>query len=274
MGLAVFLARNGITSARPAFLGEREIASLAARLGVTVRAAMALLLDGDVWPERFRRNQGVLTAGAQKRLLELRLFVAGCGGLGGEFASLLCRMGAGCLRICDPDVFEASNLNRQRFCTESSLGQPKAAVVREGLLAIASYLEIEALQVAVTPANLEELLSGVDVVVDCLDSVSRKKMLEQGAAAAKIPYLHGSVLATEGFAWLDIPARQRLAALYPDITAADKSAGPEPVLATTVTGTAALMASLLLNGLILDGACQSPLCHLDCSVPELDTFLV
>lgn len=265
--LSAFIASLG--SQRPQFLGADRICSLAASLKRSVKSIMAELLSHDIWPERFRRNYGVLTTDAQRRLLELRIFMAGCGGLGGEVASLLVRAGAGFLRICDSDIFEESNLNRQRFCTEATLGQPKAKVLESGLHAIASYLEVEAHVLTLTPDNLPGLLEGMDVVIDCLDSVSRKKMLEQ--AANGLPYLHGSVLNQDAFVWL--AGRERhLQNLYPDIPAEEKGLEPAPVISSTVAGAASLMAALLLNS--LPGLCskEALIYHLDYSVPELNSF--
>lgn len=244
-------------------------------IGLSAREAMIALLGVDIWPERFRRNRGVFTARQMARLLSRRVLIAGCGGLGGHMVSLLARMGIGGFRLCDPDVFEESNLNRQYFCTEKTLGKPKAQVCRDGLLEIASYLDIDARVLAVAPDNLPELLQGMDAVIDCLDSVPRKKMLEEAAHAAALPFLHGSVLRAEGFAFLDSPAACRLAALYPHIPAGSEAAGGQDTVAVAVTGVACLMASLLANALASETPAtggKSPLFHLDCSVPELESF--
>lgn len=268
--LEPFLA--SLAPQRPQFLEAESIRSLAAMQNRSVKSIMAELLEYDIWPERFRRNYGVLTAKAQARLLGLRIFIAGCGGLGGEVASLLVRAGAGFLRVCDSDIFEESNLNRQRFCTEASLGLPKAGVLEAGLKAIASYLEVETHIMTLTPDNLPGLLQGMDVVIDCLDSVARKKMLEQ--AANGIPYLHGSVLGQDAFVWL-AGRQQHLQNLYPDIPAGEKSLGVNPVISSTVSGAAALMAALLLNSLpeLSVEENEGPIYHLDYSVPELNSFL-
>ena len=50
------------------------------------------------------------------------------------------RLGIGALRLCDPDVFEESHLNRQCFCTEQTLSRPKVLACRDGLLGMASYM--------------------------------------------------------------------------------------------------------------------------------------
>ena len=74
------------------------------------------------------------------RLLESRVFIAGCSVLGGHVAVLLARLGIGALRLCDPGVFEESHINRQCFCTEQTLSRPKVLACRDGLLGMASYM--------------------------------------------------------------------------------------------------------------------------------------
>ena len=96
------------------FVGGTAIRQLAAGAVLPEREVMVALLQDGIWPERFRRNYGVFSADAMVRLLQTRVFVLGCGGLGGHVASLLARLGVGGLRLCDSDIFEESNLNRQR----------------------------------------------------------------------------------------------------------------------------------------------------------------
>lgn len=88
---------------------------------------------------------------------------------------------------------------------------------RDGLLGMASHMEIDAREVAVTPENLPEHLFGCDAVVDCLDSITRKKILEEAACAKGIPLVHGAVLGNEGFAFGAERGGMRLASLYPCI---------------------------------------------------------
>lgn len=249
-------------------LSGAAIANLAQKYGLSLKDVMLGLLDRDIWPERFCRNAGILSAREMRLLLEMRVFMAGCGGLGGAVADMLARTGIGMFRLCDPDVFEETNLNRHLFCTEKTLGRPKASVVGAGLLGIASHLTVEALEIAATEDNLPALLRDMDVAIDCLDSVKAKKMLENAAQKAGIAYLHGAVLAREGLVWLDKPAGRRLERLYPQ---ADNGAEPIPVLAGTVCGTAALMCSMLVRN-AADGEEHSPVLHLDLSVPEIEGF--
>ena len=117
------------------------IVRMAQHCACSLKSAMILLLRRhNIWPERFYRNAGVLNSREMARLLESRVFIAGCSVLGGHVAVLLARLGIGALRLCDPDVFEESHLNRQCFCTEQTLSRPKVLACRDGLLGMASYM--------------------------------------------------------------------------------------------------------------------------------------
>lgn len=248
------------------FCSLNQIDVYAARHGLSQKAAIAELLSHDIWPERFRRHRGLLPPEAQIRLLDLPILIAGCGGLGGAIADMLARLGAGNIWLCDFDRFEESNLNRQRFCSESTLGLLKAQAVAEGLSEIASFGDFRAIICELTPENLPEHLANREIVIDCLDSVSGKKMLENAAKEAGIAWLHGSVLQNEGFICLSQPATATLTRLY---QGQDSVSGAGSVLSHVVTGTAALMCSLFAGWLIARVR-QSPLMHVDFSVPELE----
>ncbi len=275
------------TKALRVFLGSRVdgsgfvrlagIRSLAAYSGLSEREVMLNLLEAGYWPERFRRSRSVLAGHELQRLLCSRVLVVGCGGLGGHVATLLVRSGVGSLRLCDPDVFDESNLNRQMFCTESTLGRAKAEVCRERLLDIASYAGIEAHIMEAGPENLPWLMAGMDAVVDGLDSVPKKIMLEEETAKVGLPFVHGSVCREEGFAFRAGAGLCRLAGMYGSPAGqsreqhSDQDAPPDTV-SVSAAGVACLMASLLLRSLISDTDWNSPLLHLDCSIPELERF--
>lgn len=261
-------------TAGAAFVEGRGVRSWAARRGLPEREAMARLLEEDIWPERFRRNFGALSAGAMARLLRSRVFLLGCGGLGGHVAEILARTGVGALRLCDMDVFEESNLNRQRFCVESALGRPKAEVAADGIRDIASHAEVGTVVVRATAENLPELLRGVDAVMDCLDDIPMRRTLEAAALEAGAIFIHGSVLRSEGFALCNAGGSPLIPAIYHD--AADEGADPGSgragaVMAVAPAGTACLMCSLLIRA--LTGTPPKPhLFHLDWTVPELERF--
>ena len=255
--------------------GELSVSSkgvrlLARELQMTERNALTELLRQDIWPERFCRCRGAFTVQALIRLLSARIVVAGCGGLGGHVTELLARMGTGSLVLCDPDRFEESNLNRQHFCTEKTLGHFKAEACRNGLLDIASYMDIEVHTVALDEDNLPAILKGADAVMDCLDSIARKKMLENAAHDAGVFCVQGSVARNEGLALFDGSGTLAFSQVYPGEDAGTREGDPMNTHALTVAGTACLMAALLVRRLCRDKNDDGKLFHLDLSVPELE----
>lgn len=238
----------------------------------SMRAVMADLLRQDIWPERFSRCRGSLPASALARLLSTRVLVAGCGGLGGHVAELLARTGIGSLTLCDPDRFEESNLNRQHFCTEKTLGRLKAEVCRDAVLDMASHVDVTVHAEALDEQTLPGLLAGADIVMDCLDSLARKKMLEMAAMKAGIPCIHGAVAQNEGLILSDRSHRLPFSQIYPEEERGNREGASMHTHAVTVAGTACLMVSLLLRRLCHDKNDDGKLFHLDLSVPELETF--
>ncbi len=241
---------------------------LAHGLGLTEGQAMRVLLARGIWPERFLRSRESVSEETLLRLLSSRVLIAGCGGLGGHLAALLARSGIGCLVLCDPDIFEESNLNRQRFCTEKTLGHPKVEACRDGLREMASYLEVQALPWELDEDNLPGLLKGTDAVADCLDSLDKKKMLERAARNAGVPYLHGAVARHEGFACLDREGSM-MSRLY---AAPETTGGNMNTTGLTVAATACVMAALLVRSLGREADNRDRLFHIDVSLPELESF--
>lgn len=82
--------------------------------------------------ERYVRNVGeYFSLEDQSKIFQTTVGIIGVGGVGGEIALLLARLGIKKLIIYDGDIFTESNLNRQTFCTLSTLGKNKALVTKE-----------------------------------------------------------------------------------------------------------------------------------------------
>jgi molybdopterin/thiamine biosynthesis adenylyltransferase len=132
------------------------------------------------------RNIGFVSAGEQRALREGRVFVCGVGGMGGAAAMALARAGVGHLTIADFDVFETSNLNRQVFAFDDTLGKEKTEVTRERLAAINPEIFVTTLG-REWPSRLDEILTDHRVVINGMDDVTAgihlyRKAREHGAA--------------------------------------------------------------------------------------------
>ncbi len=135
------------------------------------------------------------TPGVHEKIKGATVGIAGLGGLGSAIAVALARIGVGRLILADFDVIEPSNLNRQQYFIDQ-LGLPKAEALEANLQRINPYVSYQAHCVKITPANLDELFCGVDVMVEAFDRADQKAMLLQSFTGA--PLVAASGLAGYG----------------------------------------------------------------------------
>ena len=122
------------------------------------------------YEEMTGRNIGFVTAREQRALRDGRVFICGVGGMGGAAAMALARAGVGNLVIADFDVFETSNLNRQIFAFDETLGREKTDVTRERLAAINPELRVTVVG-RDWPSHLDQILGECHVVINGMDDV-------------------------------------------------------------------------------------------------------
>lgn len=125
-------------------------------------------MTDNVNSEMFSRNIGLISESEQDILKNSTVAIAGVGADGGLLAERLVRIGIGNLRLADPDTFDVSNLNRQFGCDDETIGRNKAEVVAEIAKKINTTVNIKTYP-GVNAENIEEFISGTDVVVDEID---------------------------------------------------------------------------------------------------------
>ena len=92
--------------------------------------------------ERYKKNWGTfITEKQQQELLEKHILVIGCGGTGGYVLEQCARLGVKKITFYDYDNYDCSNLNRQHFCNETVLNQPKTQSIVSQLKSINSTIE-------------------------------------------------------------------------------------------------------------------------------------
>ncbi len=116
------------------------------------------------------------TPGVHERVKRSIVGIAGAGGLGSAIAVALARTGVGHLVIADFDVVEPSNLNRQQYFVDQ-IGQHKVEALRDNLLRINPYVSVTPCRVRLTPDNIPEIFSEVDVLAEAFDAADQKAML-------------------------------------------------------------------------------------------------
>jgi len=182
--------------------------------GVSHAAIERLALEHGIFPARYQRNRNMISCEEQARLFASRIAVIGCGGLGGYVIEELARLGVGEIVAIDPDVFEEHNLNRQILSSPANLGLAKVEAARLRVAEINPAVTITAVQDAFCLANGSELLAGVTVAVDALDSISYRLELAEVSGAVGIPMVHGAIGGWYGHVATQFPGEETVQAIY------------------------------------------------------------
>ena len=143
--------------------------------------------------ERYERNIGALTEAEQEQLQTKKAAIIGCGGLGCYAAEFLARIGIGHLTLIDGDAYNTSNINRQLNSMAINIGKNKALETMRVLLMVRPDLSLTAVDVFLDEKNAGELLKEHDVIIDALDNIKTRLLIEKTAGTLGIPLVHGAV---------------------------------------------------------------------------------
>jgi molybdopterin-synthase adenylyltransferase len=155
----------------------------------------------------------------QARLRAASLAIVGCGALGTVEAEILARAGVGRLRIIDRDFVEWSNLQRQFLFEESDAaeGLPKAVAAARRLARLNSEVTIEPLVADLTPANIEDLLEGVELILDGSDNFEVRFLINDYAVSSGVPWIYAAAVGSYGLKLAIVPGRTAcLRCVYPE----------------------------------------------------------
>ena len=164
--------------------------------------------------DRYARNFDTLSVQDQEKLKDARVCIIGAGGRGGGVCENLARIGVEHLTLVDGDVFESSNLNRQLLSTESLVGVSKAEAGAKRVAAINSQVEIRWESCFARPENLPDLLSGADLVVDCLDTIEARFDLQDAAQKMGLPLVSGAIAGVCGQVTVIYPGDKGFELIY------------------------------------------------------------
>ncbi|MBU1020672.1 MAG: ThiF family adenylyltransferase [Firmicutes bacterium] len=151
-----------------------------------------------------------------ERLSSLNVLIVGVGGLGGNVANGLVRLGVKQFKLVDYDRFDLSNLNRQLFSNIDNVGKYKVEVVKNELLKIHPKCMIETSILNIK--NIKDTdLSEFDYIIDAVDDIETKVFLSKLAAKLEIPLLHGACAGWYGQVGWILPGNQLLQELYENV---------------------------------------------------------
>lgn len=191
-----------------------QVALLARKYNVSGHQIEIEALQAGIVPERYTRNLRTFSLQDQATLLQSRVSVVGLGGLGGGVTEILARIGVGNLNLMDGDTFEDSNLNRQFLSTHEGLATPKAVAAVERVQAVNASVVVEAHTEFLDADNAAGLLAGSNVVVDCLDSLKFRFILEEACKTAGIPLVSAAVAGVAGHVTTIFPEDPGLKLIY------------------------------------------------------------
>lgn len=186
--------------------------------------------------ERYARQLVLPSWGeeSQLRLKAATVFVAGAGGLGSAVVLYLAAAGVGCIRVCDRDTVELSNLNRQILHAERGMGMRKALSAQKAVARLNSEVRVVPLVAEMTGQNVGELAAGADILLDCLDNVPSRLVLNGLSVSVRLPLVHAGVRGLGGqLSFLRPPATACLACFMQDASVEEPAAlqsGPPPIL--------------------------------------------
>ncbi|AOY78227.1 HesA/MoeB/ThiF family protein [Clostridium formicaceticum] len=177
--------------------------------------------------KRYERNMKTLSEEENQQLRNHKVCVIGCGGLGGYIIEMLGRLGIGYITAVDGDVFDASNLNRQILSNEATLGKSKAETAKARMALVNSDVYVNAIVGKLNKENAEEILQGHDIIIDALDNIETRFILQETAEKFNIPLVHGAIAGWYGQVTTILPGDRTLDVIYAkkDIRGVEKELG-------------------------------------------------
>lgn len=122
-----------------------------------------------------------------KKLQNSTIMIVGCGAVGSFAIEALARSGIGNIILIDFDIIEETNINRQIFATDSTLGRKKVAVARERIADINPNINV--MEFDIFFDDKTTLPVQPDFIIDAIDTVNSKIALYRWAQKNKIPFI-------------------------------------------------------------------------------------
>lgn len=180
----------------------------------TLAEVEMVILQAGLLPARYQRNQQMISTAQQLQLLQSKVAVIGCGGLGGYIIEELARLGVGRLVVIDPDVFEEHNLNRQLLSSIKLLGSAKVDAAVERVAEINPAVAVSPRKAAIDRTNGQAMLAGVDLVIDGVDNIPTRLALAELCRQMNLPLIHGAIAGWYGQVATVCPGDDTLQKLY------------------------------------------------------------
>lgn len=222
-------------------------------------------------PERYLRQTIFAPIGeaGQRRLMESRVVLVGCGATGTVIASYLARAGVGRLVVADRDFVERNNLQRQVLFTDRDVDEalPKAVAAERALRAINPEIDVQGIVTDVGPAGIEHLLADASMVMDGTDNFEARYLINDACVKQVTPWIYSGAVGSRGMTMTVRPGESacfRCVFPEPPPPGAAATCDTAGVLGPAVGMVGALAAAEAIKLLVGDhGALNPGLIHLD-----------
>jgi adenylyltransferase/sulfurtransferase len=163
------------------------------------------------------RFAGVGEAG-QQAIGRATVLIVGIGALGTHAADALARAGVGTLWLCDRDIVEWSNLQRQVLFDEADArrGTPKASAAAARLAGVNSAIAVVPFVADCTAAFLDGLPRPPDLVLDGTDNFPTRYLLNDWCRKHGVPWIYAGAVGGEGASMAILPGGPCLRCLWPE----------------------------------------------------------
>lgn len=150
--------------------------------------------------DRFNKHLMLREIGVkgQKRIKASRVAVIGAGALGSPVIQYLAAAGVGEIKVVDFDVVSIGNLQNQVIHGKRDVNRPKVASAKDTIKGINQKISIVTENVKIEADNIEEMIDGYDVVVDCTDNYKSRYLINDACALLGIPLVFGAIYQYEG----------------------------------------------------------------------------
>lgn len=173
----------------------------------------------------------------QSQLIESHVLILGLGGLGSSAAMYLASSGVGTLTLCDFDVVETSNLQRQVIHGESTVGLSKVQSAKQFIGNLNSHVIVNTHDHEMTEQELAVLIQSADIVLDCTDN-SKSRCLHNRLCVEHItPLISAAAIRFEGQLMVVDPrldTRPCYQCVYPDAHDQEEHCSQSGILAPVV----------------------------------------
>ena len=134
----------------------------------------------------------------QERIAASHALIVGAGGLGSPAALYLASAGVGTITLCDADVVDLTNLQRQIAHDTTTIGLPKVASAKQRIAAINPGVEVRTVEERVGSASLPALVAAASIVLDCSDNFATRHAINRACVVTGVPLVSGAALRFDG----------------------------------------------------------------------------